>query len=191
MRCARTRKPAGAETIKELLADWATQYYVAGRMAARAGLAPIHGNLLHHAVEMYLKTALADVVPAKELRNKYIHDIEKLWERFKQKEADAALDRFDATIHDLHEFEDDLRYPDKIPHGAFTMAITWEPSHAVAQYAGRPTPRYEVFISDVDRLVIEILKRVPRNPKFFTSKVGPSGREALQYQNPHAADWLP
>ena len=70
------------------------------------------------------------------------------------------------------------------------MAITWEPSHAVEQYAGRPTPKYEVFISDVDRLVIEILKRVPLNPKFVINVVGPSGREALRYQNPHAADWF-
>jgi len=178
------------EIIKGRLCDWATQYYVAGRMAACARLVPVYGNLLHHAVEMYLKTALVGVVSLKDLKNKYIHDLEKLWQRFKAKEADTVLDRFDATIHALHEFEDDLRYPDKIPHAAILMAITWEPSRAVEQYAGRPTPTYEVFISDVDRLVIEILKRVPLNPKFFSDRVGPSGREALQYQNPHAADWL-
>jgi hypothetical protein len=38
--------------------DLATQYYVAGRLAARGGLVPVHGNLFHHAIEMYLKATL-------------------------------------------------------------------------------------------------------------------------------------
>ncbi len=179
------------ETIKGRLCDWGTQYYVAGRMAARVGFLPVYGNLLHHAVEMYLKAALVGVVSLEKLKKKYIHNLEKLWRRFKAKEADAALDGFDATIHDLHKFEE-LRYPDEIPHPRIFMTITRGPSHAVVQYAGQPTAKYGVFISDVDRLVIEILKRVPVNPKFLMSaiRVEQSGREALRYQNPHAADWL-
>jgi hypothetical protein len=118
------------ETIKGRLCDWATQYYVAGRMAARAGFLPVYGNLLHHAVEMYLKAALVGVVSLEKLKKKYIHNLEKLWRRFKAKEADAALDGFDATIHDLHKFEE-LRYPDEIPHPRIFMTITREPSHAV------------------------------------------------------------
>ena len=172
-----------------LLPNWAMQYYVAGRMAARASLVPVYGNLLHHAVEMYLKFALVGVVSPQEMRNKFGHDVEKLWRRFKVKEADSALDRYDATVRALHGFED-LRYPDKIPHSAIFMGLTWHPSHAVKSHASKPTPQYEVFISEVDRLVIEILKRVPLNPKFFTGMVGRSGRGALRYQNPHAARWL-
>ena len=34
-----------------------TQYYVAGRYAALVWLIPVAGNLLHHAIEMYLKGA--------------------------------------------------------------------------------------------------------------------------------------
>ena len=56
--------------------------------------------------------------------------------------------------------------------------------------AAERTQKYEVVISDVDRLVIEILKRISLNPKFFASLVGSSGRESLRYQNPHAEDWL-
>ena len=37
----------------------AGQYYVVGRFAAFAGLIPITGNLLHHAVEMFLKGGLS------------------------------------------------------------------------------------------------------------------------------------
>ncbi len=171
-----------------LLPEWATQYYVAGRLAARTFLSPIYANLLHHAVEMFLKTALQEVISRHEMRNTYRHDIEKLWQRFKEEEADPGLDRFDATVRALHEFEE-LRYPDKIPHSAIMIAVTWQPSHAVTSYAATPTKQYEVFISDIDRLVIEIMKRIPLNPKFFTNMVSLSGREALKYQNPHATDW--
>ena len=46
------------ETVRGGLSDRATQYYVAGRLAARTKLVPVYGNLFHHAVEMFLKTAL-------------------------------------------------------------------------------------------------------------------------------------
>jgi len=169
------------------LCDWATQYYIAGRLAARSRLAPIYGNLLHHAVEMYLKAALVGVVSTKEMKDKYRHNLEKLWARFKAKVADSGLDRFDTAIHALHEFED-LRYPDNIKHGSILMAITWNPGEAVLSYGGaRPAHQYEVFISDVDGLVIEILDLLSLNPTFVLG--GRSGRAALQYQNPHAVRW--
>jgi hypothetical protein len=169
-----------------LLPDWAAQYYVAGRAAAMARLAPIYGNLLHHAIEMFLKTALIRVVSPKEMKNKYGHNIEKLWDRFKTKEADRALDRFDATICALHAFEN-LRYPDNIPDAAILVNLTWQASDAVeASVTAVPrTRKYEFFMSDVDELVIEILKRVPLNPKALTGMVSSRGREALAYQNSH------
>jgi len=178
----------------DLLPDWATQYYVAGRLAARVGLVPVYGNLLHHAVEMHLKTELVKVVSREDLRNpkKYGHDLEKLWTRFKRQYADQALNRFDSTIRALNEFEE-LRYPDKIPHPAILMAVTWKPAHAVKRYSGaKPAHQYEVFISEVDRLIIEITNRIPLNPKFFTggARLRRTGRGALRYQNPRAACWL-
>jgi hypothetical protein len=169
------------------LCDWATQYYVAGRLAARSRLAPIYGNLLHHPVEMYLKAELVGLVTPHDMRDKYGHNLEKLWARFKTKEADSALGRFDTTIHALHEFED-LRYPDTIKDGVILMAITWKPSDAVLLYGGSTSVRqYEFFISDVDELVIAVLDRMSLNPIFVLG--GRGGREALQYQNPCAARW--
>jgi hypothetical protein len=175
---------------EDLLPQWATQYYVAGRLAARAGLIPVYGNLLHHAVEMYLKTALVGLVSPEKMRSReYGHNLEWLWQRCKEKEADPALDRFDATIHALHEFEE-LRYPDKIPHSEIMMAITWRPSDAVMSSGDRKPKQYEVFISDVDGLIIEILDRASLNPEYFMGSIlGDSGRAALMYLNPHAARW--
>jgi len=160
-------------------------------LAARGFLAPIHGNLLHHAVEMFLKYGLLDVVSREQMRSRqYGHNLDWLWERFKEKEGDPALVRFDATVHALHEFEE-LRYPDKIPNRAIMMAITWLRDDTVTSSGETKAKQYEVVIADVDRLIIEILKRVGLNPKFFVQhRVSPSGRDALRYQNPHAADWL-
>src|SRR5262249_23366603 len=116
----------------DLLLQWATQYYVAGRLAARAFLSPTYGNLLHHAVAMYLKYTLSGVVSPAQMRSReFGHNLEWLWQRFKEKVADTTLDHYDETIHALHEFEE-LRYPDKIPerYGSIFMAITWKPEHA-------------------------------------------------------------
>jgi hypothetical protein len=168
--------------LRTWLDSWTGIGHVAVGMHRQA---PIYGNLLHHTAEMYLKAALVGALTPKQMKDKYGHDLEKLWARFKAKVADVALDRFDATIHALHEFED-LRYPDNIKYGSILMAITWSPSDAVVTYAGtRPGHQYEVFISEVDALVIEVLDRMSLNPKLVLG--GRSGREALQYQNPHAA----
>ena len=40
----------------------ATQYYAMGRQAVRLHLMPVGANLLHHAVEMYLKAYLCRTV---------------------------------------------------------------------------------------------------------------------------------
>src|SRR5437667_12264889 len=102
------------ERFKVTFCALATQYYVAARLAARAVLIPVHGNLFHHAVEMYLKAALVGTLPVVEMKQPpYIHDLTALWDRFKTKEADPALACFDTTIRELHGYES-VSYPDKI-----------------------------------------------------------------------------
>lgn len=158
-------------------------------MAARARLTPTYGNLLHHAVEMYLKGALAGSVSSIQMKKKYGHNLKRLWNQFKAQYADLSLVRFDAPIRALHKFED-IRYPDKFAAQGGIVSIAWKPSHAVINSGSRrQPPKYEVFISEVDRLVIEILKRSSINPKFFVGRLGRSGRGALAYQNPHATRW--
>jgi hypothetical protein len=129
----------------------------------------------------------------------YGHNLLNLWRCFKEKEAGPAfdavptLDLFDATIFALHEFEE-IRYPDKIRDAAMGVMVTWHPDDAVEVYSGtQPAHKYEVFISEVDGLIIEILDRIPLNPKYLVGKVGNiglGGREALQFRNPHAARWV-
>lgn len=180
------------ESFKETFFDLATQYYVAARLAARAMLIPVHGNLFHHAVEMYLKGGLVGTLPVAQLKRRpYSHNMIALWDRFKTKEADPALARFDLTIQGLHEFES-IRYPDKIVNQGMLVSIAWQPHHAVvASSSTRLPPKYEVIIADIDDLVIEVLQRASVNPTFLISRASNAhAREALTYQNRQAARWL-
>ncbi len=188
----RCRMTAGNEDDKfrEWFFSLATQYYVAGRLAAIDGIVPVYGNLFHHAVEMYLKGALVGTLSVKQMRNPpYKHDLNALWDSFKAKEADPALHAFTPTIAALHEF-DSIRYPEQIVAKGMMVNIVWA-REDVAQVIGKATmpPKYEFVINDVDGLVIEILCRASRNPKALHPGVRSTARNALAYRNPHATDW--
>jgi hypothetical protein len=178
------------EQFRDRFCDLATQYYIAARLAAKAQLAPVYGNLFHHAVEMFLKGALVGALTIERLRSKeYGHQLLPLWERFKQKEGDPALDRFDPAVGSLHDFES-IRYPDEIVERGMLVLIGWE--HDIRPAAGSGPPRYQVLIQQVDRLIIELLHRADRNPKAYSMMRAsqPLAREALIYLNPEAASWL-
>jgi len=180
------------EEFKWRFADLATQYYVAARIAAKTGLVPIHGNLFHHAVELYLKAALVGTIPVDQMKQRpYIHDLRALWKAFKTEENDPALNRFDRTVAALHELES-IRYPDKIVDHGMTVSVAWKRGD-VGPITGtvKMPPRYEVVIEEVDHLIIEVLRRASVNPKFFSMRFNhPVAREALAYENPEAASWL-
>ncbi len=180
------------ESFRYNFLNIATQYYVAARLAARAMLIPVHGNLFHHAVEMYLKGALVGTLPVAQMKQRpYSHDLTALWNRFKVNEGDQALARFDATIQTLHEFES-IRYPDKIVDEGLLASVAWQPHHAVtASGSAKQPPKYEVIIAEIDNLVIEVLERIRYNPKALIMRVHhAAAREALAYQNPQTARWL-
>lgn len=84
------------------------QYYVAGRHAVAAGLNPIAGNLLHHAIECMLKGAMVKTKTFPELK-KISHDLSRLWQGFKSDVGDSNLSKFDAIIGALDNCED-LRF---------------------------------------------------------------------------------
>ena len=68
----------------------AIQYYVAGRSACFAGFMPVGGNLFHHAVEMLLKHFLLKCYSATQLKDRFGHNLKKLWGAFKQVANDPA-----------------------------------------------------------------------------------------------------
>jgi len=198
---------SGLRVDKNPWANWAVQYYVAGRFAASAAFSPIHGNLLHHAVEMFLKTALIDIVDAKEMKHSYGHDLIKLWERFKEKTADPAMDRFDETIRALHKFEK-IRYPEFTSSVMFGV-LWWPsepsrsrtPSRKTSRSPGRTSrsrrtiawmnaaERFFVLMPNVDTLVREIMVRESIDVGSCLDELNACARSALKYRNPHNAWW--
>jgi hypothetical protein len=170
--------------------DLGTQYYVAGRSVARAGLNPVYGNLLHHAVEMFLRGVLVGPLKVEKLRTMR-HNLPQLWEAYRTEEKDTALSRFDSTIVALHAFES-IRYPDKIVAKGMLATIVWAPRHVTTASASvKQPPKYEVIINHIDELIIVLLRRASVNPKFFVKGMhGFGSLEALTYQSPEAAHWF-
>jgi len=76
-----------SEESKHWWFDLATQYYVAARFSAFAGLLPVYGNLFHRAIEMFLKGYLSSQLTLAELKN-FHHNLQRIWNRFKQEVAD-------------------------------------------------------------------------------------------------------
>jgi hypothetical protein len=145
----------------------AGQYYVTGRYAAFAGFIPITGNLLHHAIEMYLKGGLskrgANLADLKKLN----HVLPNIWTKFKATFNDPALDRFDNVISSLHRFEN-IRYPDLIVQKGMQAIINITKQPPLNPLSG-PEPAYELCVQDVDELIDQIFKTASANPAAFLS----------------------
>src|SRR5215472_12548869 len=143
----------------------AGQYYVAGRFAAFAGLAPITGNLLHHAVEMFLKGGLSKKGLSLAALKKLSHNLPNIWTKFKTTFDDPALDQFDDAIRSLHRFED-IRYPDLIVAKGMLAAINIT-SPLPLPNSSPSEPKYELCVQDIDALVGELFRTVSANPPAF------------------------
>lgn len=87
----------------------AVQHYVAGRMLALQLQTHVAGNVLHHAVELFIKAELSGTVTIDDLKNKYRHNLKKLWGAYCSLHADTPANLV-ATINDLDAFEE-IRYP--------------------------------------------------------------------------------
>jgi hypothetical protein len=96
-------------------AMWAGTTTSLGRWMVHAGpmVTPVAGNILHHAIEMFLKAGLVEYLPTRDLKYNLGHELGKPWREFKAKLADPELDHFDGAIERLDAFED-IRYPDKL-----------------------------------------------------------------------------
>ena len=180
------------EDYRGFFAHLATQYYIAGRGSAIAGLIPVCGNLLHYAVEMYLKAALVGYVSIADLKSpkKYSHNIPALWRKFKEQYPEAHHAYFDDTITKLHVF-DSIRYPDLIVAEGMYTGVTWTAEEALHAGTSLGLPAYVVTISFVDELVSEVLRCGRMTPRFFVGRYHAEGAaiQSLTYKNPRAMDW--
>ncbi len=159
------------------------QYYIAGRYAVFAALIPVAGNLMHHAIEHFLKGGLAKTKSLEDLK-KLGHKLPKVWDAFKAQANDPTLARFDDVISTLNEFEE-LRYPDPNAKGMqCTFDVTKAGAAAVAaMIASAPAgcaptstlPQYKLVLEEIDELVDAIFAAASQNPKFYFSKAYTQG----------------
>lgn len=167
------------------------QYYVAARAAALAGLLPVCGNLYHHAIEMCLKAVLSRTHSLKALRNRsFGHDLNTQWSAFKAALPSAQFDEFDDVIRAVERFEE-IRYPDSMISRGAEMIVLWtKTGPRIDPDPSRSTPRYELVVTEVDRLVLRIFEASSRNPMFFTLRLHHHGRETILRDNPVGAKLL-
>ncbi|RPH80183.1 MAG: hypothetical protein EHM80_05940 [Nitrospiraceae bacterium] len=147
--------------------DIEIQYYIAGRSATFASSMPVAGNLFHHAVEMLLKFLLIkSSYSDDQLKNKFGHDLNKLWIAVKSTLKDPALDKLDELISGLNDFED-LRYPGKGYMVSISVYKCKLPEVA-NKYAG--AKQYQTCLEDIDEFVSKILTgRV--NPEWLKNRM--------------------
>jgi hypothetical protein len=158
-------------------------YYVAGRYAVFAGLNPTAANLLHHAVEMTLKGALAkkgmDLKALKDLS----HDLPRIWREFT---AQYGIDgsTFDGVIAELQKFES-IRYPDEIVKQGLSSQISRGRS---GPPSGHTT--HALWLGEIDELMDKVFTGGSISHKAYVSCLHmPEANEYLIKENEVAA-WM-
>ena len=120
------------------------QYYVAGRSAAVYQLMPVTGNLLHHAVEMVMKSLLVSDVGLAGV-TKFKHKLVPIWTDVVARHPGLASADHTRTINELDRFEE-LRYPDRVIAKGAAMRFGWSRAPAMG------VPEYDLVMDDVDAL---------------------------------------
>ena len=154
--------PEGQEKFFEL----ATQYYAAGRWGLQVHLMPVGANLLHHAVEMYLKAHLCQTMSTTDLKQKIGHSLTRAWDEFKRIVNDSQLTRFDPTIQELNKFEN-LRYPDTVSKEGATIIWSSTPAKVSIHTADAKAQQYRLSLPHVDELIGAVIARSEINLEVF------------------------
>ena len=157
-----------AEDVIDEFFVYGSQYYLAGRYGMFAGLLPVAANLHHHGIEMLLKGALSKTMTLEELKEKLMHNLPKMWRKFKKQANDPSLNRFNRVIKELSKYND-VRYPDKTLHSGANMMFDITRAGAAQSYATGvgSMPKYKLCLEDIDELVSEIFRVASRNPKVY------------------------
>jgi hypothetical protein len=165
-----------------------TQYYVAGRYACFAYSNPVAANLLHHAVEMFLKGELSRSIPLKKLKEDLGHRLPKIWDEFKI--IAPSLSAFDAVVAKLQKFED-IRYPNRIMSDGMSsdIGITFLDGSSLtidhSTQATTETPRYWLQLEEVDQLVAVIFEVARCNLPDYLPRFAEAENSFVYRENRH------
>jgi HEPN domain-containing protein len=172
---------SSGDMTDHLFIEAGMHYYVAGRYAVFAGLNPTAANLLHHAIEMALKGALAKKGIDLRALKRLSHDLPEIWREFT---AQYGIDSstFDGVIAELQKFET-IRYPDEIVEQGLASVIS----------RGKPSPlsghtTHALWLGEIDELMDEVFTVGSIGHKAFASCLPmPSAKEYLIKGNGVAA----
>lgn len=143
-----------------------TQFYAAARHAAEHFLMPLCGILSHHAIERLLKACLAQNQDISQLK-KMGHNLDKLWIAFCNNKHDQSLRNLDIHIHRLNLFEK-LRYPESIVDEGFQFSLSsGGPGPSLGNHFPTTSPKYELNIEVLDRLVWTIFNKCEVDPAAY------------------------
>jgi hypothetical protein len=162
-------------------------YYITGRYSARAWLSPTAGNLFHHAVEMFLKGYLTRS-QTEQQRRRLQHRLPDIWAEYKTQVADPTLDRFDATITALHDFED-IRYPECLLNEGAGILFDWSPrggrsaSSAMSGGGTHAVPEYRLYVADMDELIAALVRQASLNLAALTPSMHAEAKQFLVVDN--------
>jgi HEPN domain-containing protein len=182
--CGRSKAaPEDKGWLRMMYFDTALHYQITARYAVVAGLVPASGNLVHHAIEFYLKGALIEDLD-EAARRKMYHNLRRLWRRYKKQRNNLVLDKFDQTIQDIYKFEK-IRYPEEILRLGMLAEIGFVRNTPITQGTGLTPPgaRYELALDEVDELVKLIFQIENINPKFYTDRLNEHARRYLEHRN--------
>jgi hypothetical protein len=157
------------ERIKDLYFVAASEYYVAGRFAFWTQMRSIPGNLLHHALEYFMKGHLW--LTLGEEVEKFQHNLPGIWQSFKATTGDSRLEHttFNRVVGNLHEFEPYRYPPHKIEQFFFALALTraeLDAARAADRASGTP-PRLGFASEEVHTLVLLLFDVFRRDPEQF------------------------
>ena len=158
------------DSFRESYINWSFefgyQYYIAGRFATAAAFRPVAGSIIHHAVELLLKSCLATSDTAAQIRayrNTYRHGLNDLWNEFRNRKQDPSLAQYDDILTKLNQFEK-VRYPEKlIDRGALLSIGLVEPTQPTTTSSTLKVPHYELYLPQIDRLVDRLARATGRN----------------------------
>ena len=159
------------------LAQAGSDYYLTARFAMKAQRF-VSGNLFHQAVEMFLKSGLANKGHTETELKRWGHSLDKLWQAFKTDYPDQALVRHDTTISSLDKFED-IRYP---PDHSLAITLQWDEPTYPSQLPAN-TKLYTLVVGDSDALVADILATTEWNTGLLFKGVNLAMLDALTFLN--------
>jgi hypothetical protein len=158
----------------------AVQYLVAGRAAAALKLSSIPGNLLHHAIEMELKSLLVSDIGLEKLRQrKYGHNLASLWLAAVGRHPDLGSSARQATVEQLDRFES-LRYPDDMIEQGAAIRLGWTASDPLPALT---VPSYDLVMEDLDDLFQAIFVATGRNPLVSLAGLSEAALAAMRDRN--------